>query len=137
MDELVGATSVENVCTSVEKPENLGASLETPSLPLVMAPGLLRLPFELRLQIYYYCIPRKKIVEALKESCFHTFWFRSEDGSTPIWAPSLGHSLELEEDTPSSVAFNPSSDYDTDYLRDYRWNTSKTKNPPSSSIQTK
>lgn len=33
--------------------------------PEVPCPGLLRLPLELRLQIYQYCIPQKRIVDAV------------------------------------------------------------------------
>jgi hypothetical protein len=34
------------------------------TLPKPPATGLLHLPIEIRLQIYYYCIPRKRIIEA-------------------------------------------------------------------------
>lgn len=45
-----------------EKLENL-EKLRTP--PEAPATGLLCLPFEIRLQIYYYCIPRKRIIEVI------------------------------------------------------------------------
>jgi hypothetical protein len=41
---------------SLEKLDKLRAPLERPA-------GLLRLPFEIRPQIYHYCIPRKHIID--------------------------------------------------------------------------
>lgn len=42
--------------------------------PESSVPSLLRLPIEIRLQIYYYCIPRKRIVEVANPR-FNTQWF--------------------------------------------------------------
>jgi hypothetical protein len=35
--------------------------------------GLLHLPFEIRLQIYHYCIPRKRVIEVSRPR-FNTSW---------------------------------------------------------------
>jgi hypothetical protein len=42
---------------NLEKLEKLRAPPDAPPT------GLLRLPFEIRLQIYHYCIPRKRVIE--------------------------------------------------------------------------
>ncbi|KAF9728615.1 hypothetical protein PMIN01_13443 [Paraphaeosphaeria minitans] len=42
--------------------------------PETSLPGLLRLPIEIRLQIYYYCIPRKCIIDVANPR-FNTQWF--------------------------------------------------------------
>ena len=45
---------------NLEKSEKLRAPLDTPPT------GLLRLPSEIRLRIYHYCIPRKRITVRCK-----------------------------------------------------------------------
>jgi hypothetical protein len=50
--------------------------------PKAPAPtGLLRLPIEIRLQIYYHCIPRKRIIEVVHPRFVPQYPFDSEDGS--------------------------------------------------------
>jgi hypothetical protein len=51
---------------SMEKLDKLRAPLERPA-------GLLRLPFELRLQIYHYCIPQKRVID-VHSPCFPIEW---------------------------------------------------------------
>jgi hypothetical protein len=52
---------------NLEKLEKLRAHLDAPPT------GLLRLPFEIRLQIYYYCIPRNRVIEVSRPR-FNTSW---------------------------------------------------------------
>ncbi|KAF2804523.1 uncharacterized protein BDZ99DRAFT_397596 [Mytilinidion resinicola] len=55
--------------------------------PKTPAPtGLLRLPFEILLQIYYHCIPRKRIIE-VAHLCF-----------IPQWLPDLEDGQDFEDD---------------------------------------
>lgn len=62
------------LCTRLEEYQSPHASLEkVPLLPSVTPTGLLRLPFEIRLQIYYYYIPRKRVIEVSMPS-FHIAW---------------------------------------------------------------
>ena len=50
--------------------KKLAASLQAPLPP---RESLLRLPFEIRLQIYHYCIPRKRVIE-VSNPCFCIRW---------------------------------------------------------------
>jgi hypothetical protein len=59
----------------LERLENLGAPPKTP------ASCLLRLPFEIRLQIYHYCIPRKRLVEVGSPYFIHQ-WYSEDHAST-------------------------------------------------------
>jgi hypothetical protein len=50
---------IEVLNARLETLKKLSAPLEAPPPPRVPPVGLLRLPFEIRLQIYHYCIPRE------------------------------------------------------------------------------
>ena len=53
------------------KPNNISATQkETQLLPRTNPAGLLTIPAEIRLQIYYYCLPRRRIV-VVSTPCFH------------------------------------------------------------------
>jgi hypothetical protein len=52
---------------NLEKLEKLRAPPNAPPT------SLLRLPFEIRLQIYHYCIPHKRVIE-VSRSRFNTSW---------------------------------------------------------------
>ena len=56
--------ALKNTRGHLGKVENLGAPMrKTLRLSRVAPTGLLGLPFEIRLQIFYYCIPRKHIID--------------------------------------------------------------------------
>lgn len=117
--------SLDVFCTRLEKLQNLCASPEkAPPLSPVTPAGLLRLPFEIRLQIYYYCIPRKRVIE-VSWPRFYIGWPFEE----------LGHTLNLEDDTPGfeedaldleDDAVNL-KDYNLDFGGDY-WNRHMNRN---------
>ena len=55
----------------VVKPNNISATQkETQLLPRTNPAGLLTIPAEIRLQIYHYCLPRRRIV-VVSTPCFH------------------------------------------------------------------
>jgi hypothetical protein len=65
-----------------ENLKNLDASLErTCPLPRVTPTSLLDLPFEIRLQIYRYCIPRKRVI-GVSYPRFPIEWPLKEEGNT-------------------------------------------------------
>jgi hypothetical protein len=59
-----------------ERLEILKKPREPPEAP---ATGLLRLPAEIRLQIYHHCIPRKRIIEVNRPR-FDPQWLFMDDG---------------------------------------------------------
>ena len=66
----------------IEKMKGISATLEsTPPLPRTKPIGLFDIPLETRLQIYNYCIPRKRIVE-VSDPRFHVRWPAKEDDDT-------------------------------------------------------
>lgn len=72
--------------------------LRTP--PEAPATGLVRLPIEIRLEIYYYCIPRKRIIEVIAPR-FNTQWSlldRNVDFEDVQEETSLGDDPDLEDD---------------------------------------
>jgi hypothetical protein len=54
--------------------EELGRLKKLNMPPETSVPGLLRLPIEIRLQIYYYCVPRKRIIDVANPR-FNTQWY--------------------------------------------------------------
>jgi len=69
--------------------------------PPVSPTGLLRLPLEIRLQIYYYCIPRKYVIE-VSNPRFHIGWPYEEKDQTVDLEDALDFKddiLDLEDDT--------------------------------------
>jgi hypothetical protein len=82
--------------------------LRTP--PEAPATGLVRLPIEIRLEIYYYCIPRKRVIE-VSHPRLNTQWLSAdrtldfEDvqdetdlGDDPDLEDDVTHVLDLEDD---------------------------------------
>jgi hypothetical protein len=66
----------------IEMLKKLGATqVKTLPLPRNKPAGLLNIPFEIRLQIYHYCIPRKRIVEVTHPR-FPVRWPFEEEGDT-------------------------------------------------------
>jgi hypothetical protein len=80
MDDL--AERFENRLVVLRKNLEILEKLRTP--PKAPSTGLLSLPLELRLQIYHYCIPRKRIVEVAHPR-FEFEW------------PSVDHTLDFED----------------------------------------
>lgn len=98
------------LCENLERQEKLRTPSEAP------ATGLLSLPIEIRLEIYYYCIPRKRIIDVISP-CLNpqrslldsTLDFRDAQGETgleddPDLEADVGlegdnvHNLDLEDD---------------------------------------
>ena len=71
---------LEKLYKRLENLKNPDASLErTYPLPRVTPTSLLNLPFEIRLQIYHYCIPRKRVI-AVSYPRFPIEWPLEEEG---------------------------------------------------------
>lgn len=90
---------LEILQTRLKRPEKLRAPLEGPP-----PASLFRLPFELRLQIYHYCIPRKQVIDVCSPR-FDTWWHYQE--TNPKWNLDCASSFE---DCPEVVAGAVDSD---------------------------
>ena len=63
----------------VVKPNNISATQkETQLLPRTNPAGLLTIPAEIRLQIYHYCLPRRRIV-VVSTPCFDTSYLSTHE----------------------------------------------------------
>lgn len=85
----------------LETLKHLSVPLKATPPPPVSPTGLLRLPFEIRLQIYHYCIPRKYVIN-VGDPRFYTQ--RSYEGKdhTVDFKDEMDFeddTLDLEEDT--------------------------------------
>jgi hypothetical protein len=61
--------------------QQFSAPLKVPPPPPLSPSGLLRLPFEVRLQIYHYCIPHKYVIE-VSDPRFYIRWPFEEKNHT-------------------------------------------------------
>ncbi|KAH9204434.1 hypothetical protein DL95DRAFT_418272 [Leptodontidium sp. 2 PMI_412] len=77
---------LEVLNANLENLEQLRTTRKALPLPPVPRAGLLRLPFEIRLKIYYYCIPRRYVIE-VSDPRFYTRWPFEE----------VDHTLDLED----------------------------------------
>jgi hypothetical protein len=85
--------------TRLERLRQLSAPLKAPPPPPLSPTGLLRLPFEIRLQIYHYCIPRKYVIE-VGNPCFYIRWpFKENDHTVDLALGLEDDTLDLEDDT--------------------------------------
>jgi len=75
-----------------------------PGPPAVPRAALLRLPFEIRLQIYYYCIPRKNVID-VRDPRFYIGWPYEEADRTL----DLEDALDFEDDTLHLEGMTPSA----------------------------
>ena len=106
--------------------------------------GLLRLPPEIRLQIYHYCIPRKRVIEASNPS-FNTHYYSPnrildfedvQDKADLRSAQGLeddgAYDTDLEDavvhgsDSQHRVVYDPTQNFE-DYFHNF-WNRNKNKN---------
>lgn len=122
--------------TRLEMLKQLSAPLKAPPLSTIPPAGLLRLPFEIRLQIYHYCIPRKRVIEVSMPR-FYSGWPYEEvdrtldfergpdfEDNTLELEDTLSdreEALDLESDTMSLKGYN--ADWEGDY-----WDCNKNKN---------
>ncbi|PMD32978.1 hypothetical protein L207DRAFT_590050 [Hyaloscypha variabilis F] len=80
--------------TRLEVLQQLSAPLKAPPPPPLSPTSLLRLPFEIRLQIYHYYIPRKYAIE-VSGTRFYIRWpFEEKDHTV-----DLEDALDFEDDT--------------------------------------
>ena len=87
--------------TRLEILKQLSVPLKATPPPPVSPTGLLRLPFEIRLQIYHYCIPRKYVIE-VSDPRFYIRWPYEEKDHTVDLEDALDFeddTLDLEDDT--------------------------------------
>jgi len=99
---------IEVLDARLEILKKLSPPLEAPPLPRVPPPGLLRLPFEIRLQIYRYCIPRKHVVEVSSPRFYIGWPYVGVDhtlGSEDILS-SKEDTLDLEDDAVEVEDYN-------------------------------
>lgn len=83
--------------TRLEISKQLSAPLNAPPPPLVSPRGLLRLPFEIRLQIYHYCIPQKYVIEVSNPRFYIRWPFEKKDHTI-----DLENALDFKDDTLDS-----------------------------------
>ncbi|KAF2684428.1 hypothetical protein K458DRAFT_388897 [Lentithecium fluviatile CBS 122367] len=94
-----------------ENLEKLKKLLEPPEAPPT---GILRLPIEIRLEVYYYCIPRKQVIDF--EDVQEEMDLESDH--------DLEHGVVYDSDLEDGVVHE--SDLGTNFV-DY-WNLNKNKN---------
>lgn len=90
--------------THLEVLKQPSAPLKAPPHPPVSPPDLLRLPFEIRLQIYRYCIPRKYVIEVNDprfEETHHTV--------------DLEDALDFEDDKDDTLGLEGTLDMEGDH----------------------
>jgi len=113
--------------------------------PIAPATGLLRLPFEIRLQIYHYCIPRKRVIEATNPG-FNTYYYssnrildfgdvqdRADLGSTyleddDVYDTELGDDVVYDYGPENHVVYDPTQKFEDYILSSDFWNPNKNKN---------
>jgi hypothetical protein len=88
--------------------KKIRAPLEAPPPPRVPPAGLLRLPFEIRLQIFRYCIPRKHLIE-VSSPRFYIGWPYEE----------VDHTLNLRDARDFEDDPDPELEDDAVYLEEY------------------
>ncbi|KFX96662.1 hypothetical protein O988_05224 [Pseudogymnoascus sp. VKM F-3808] len=91
--------------------------------------GLLRLPFEIRLQIYGYCIPQKRVIEVIQpyfDTSFEDCTLEFEDNVHIVANPDMEFDPDSEYGASLQDRALDPEDYAADYRGDY-WNHKKNK----------
>jgi hypothetical protein len=63
--------------------------------PEARATGLIRLPMEIRLQIYYYCIPRQRVIPVMLPSGALQYGYELDFGAAEDYKPEADSEKEM------------------------------------------